>query len=140
MEGQYNAPNTVSKVEAKLPDGGFIGYCDYEPGHIRRGHWEHIVNSHPLAFSVYTTDGQGFSVDLIDGSLNAGGEIFSVQGVPPTPLRLIYYKHMESDTGGYEPVCAYFVVGWQTTFEGRNVRLGLKVFPRERTFEVTQEI
>ena len=132
--------NTIARVEATLAGGEQIVYSDWEPGHVKEARFRRILDGAPLVLSVVTTDGARFSVDLIAGALTAGVDVYAPE-LPTTPLRLIYYKHMTADPGHPVPVCEFFVVGWQTTtLDGRNLRLGVKAYPREGRHEVTSDI
>jgi hypothetical protein len=135
--------NPIVNTEARLPDGSVVAYRDTDPSHIRRGNFQHIMDSHPLDFTVTLQDGSQFSVDLVSGRLYAGdGDFVQVDPPPTTPLTLIYYKRMEGSVGpsGASTRMVFFAVGWQTTVDGRNVRAGLKVFPDEIRYEVTEDI
>ena len=131
--------NTIARVEATLAGGEQIVYSDWEPGHVKEARFRRILEGAPLTLAAVTTDGARFSVDLITGALTAGVDVYTPE-LPTTPLRVIYYKHMSADAGHPEPVCAYFVVGWQTTVDGRNVRLGVKVYPAASRHEITSDI
>ncbi len=135
------ALNTIARCEAVLANGEQIVYSDWEPAHVRQGRFRRILDGQPLTFAALTVDGERFSVDLVSGDLSVGGEHFTPQPSPTTPLRLIYYKHMTASAEHPEPVCEYFVVGWQTTTpEGRNLKIGLKAFPGEARWEITEDI
>jgi hypothetical protein len=131
--------NTIARCEATLASGEQIVYSDWEPGHVKEARFRRILDGRPLGLTVVTTDGSRFTVDLVTGALTAGVDVYT-PALPTTPLRLVYYKHMTADAGHPEPVCEYFVVGWQTTVDGRNLRLGLKAYPREGRHEVTADI
>ncbi len=135
--------NTISTTEAILADGSVVAYRDADPSHVREDRFRHILGGSPVFFRV-TIGGGWFGVDLRNGNLYAPGDsCFEPDPVVTTPLRLIYYKHMHQDVsinGASETVMEYFVVGWQTTVDGRNRRLGLKVYPDQLRYEVTEDI
>jgi len=132
--------NTIAVTEARLPDGSVVAYRDAEPSHVRQGRFQHILDSRPIEFSVATTDGTRFAVDLVTGALAAGAQLFTPEPTPDSP-RLIYYKHMEMSDGDSGPEIMFFVVGWQTTLaDGRNAKVGVKVFPAELRWEITEDI
>jgi len=132
--------NTIVNTEAKLPDGSVAAYRDTDPSHIKRAVFHGIMEAQPLEFAVTVADGSRFAVDLTDGSLLTPAGRFLPEFVPPTPLLAIYYKRMSAsvNNGGGAPHMDYFCVGWQSTYEGRNVRAGLKVFADR--FELTPDI
>jgi len=132
--------NTITTTSANLPDGSVVTYRDSDPSHIREGNFRAILDSSPLTFQVTDVGGNVFGVDLTTGGLFVGESLYI--GPPPvTPLRLIYYKHMVTRLdGGSRPLCLYFVVGWQTTVDGKNEKLGLKVHPAESRWEITSDI
>jgi len=131
--------NAIVSTEARLADGSVVAYRDAEPLHIKQDRFRHILAGTPLHFTVTLEDGSVFGVDLVDGSLEAGPERLT-PNVQTTPLRLIYYKRMHAENFG-NAVMEFFVVGWQTTTQdGRNVKVGLKVFPDESRYEVTESI
>lgn len=132
--------NTIARCIAALPDGSSLTYEDWDDAHIRQHRFAEMMARGTVYFTAVTTDGGSFGVDLIDGTLNADGEIFETQP-QPTPLRLIYYKRMVFTTGDDAPQCQFFAVGWQTTTaDGRNLRIGIKVFPAEHRWEITEDI
>lgn len=128
-----------------MRDGSVVTYRDDDPSHIRQERFRLIYDSEPLSFAVTTGDGAVFAVDLVTGTLTAGqtgGERHCIPEGIDTPLRVIYYKRMFGMAGtngsGMNTGMEFFVVGWQTTtLDGRNLRLGLKVFPEELRYEVT---
>ena len=125
-----------------MRDGSVVSYRDVDPSHVRQERFELILKSDPLSFSVTGQDGATFTVDLVSGSLWANEECFGAEH-QKTPLRLIYYKHMEMSSGSEtaKPEMMYYVVGWQTTTEdGRNLKIGLKIFPSRKSYEVTSDI
>lgn len=132
--------NTITTTSATLSDGSVVTYRDSDPSHIREGNFRAILDGSPLTFHVTDEGGNIFGVDLITGGLFVGESLYS--GQPPvTPLRLIYYKHMVTElSGASRPMCLFFVVGWQTTVDDKNERLGLKVFPAENRWEITSDI
>jgi len=135
-------PNTIGLTQAQMRDGSVISYRDADPTHVRQERIRLIFDSDPLHFTVTEQDGSSFSVDLLSGELLAGIECYKPENLT-TPLRLIYYKHMEMSSGSEtaKPEMVYYVLGWQTTTaEGHNAKLGLKVFPGQRRYEVTTEI
>jgi len=132
--------NAIATTSARLKDGSVVSYRDADPSHVRQGRFAAILAGDPLHFAVITDDGTVFAVDLRTGELAANGTAFSPV-LPPTPLRLIYYKHMTGTSGGGGTRMEYFVVGWQTTLPGgRNVKVGLKVFPDQHEWQVTEDI
>jgi len=135
------AANAIARCVAVFADGSSIVYRDWDESHIRKQRFAEIMAKRPASFAAVTTDGGIFAVDLVDGSLLADGERYETF-TQPTPLRLIYYKHMTFALGKDAlPQCEYFVVGWQTTTEqGRNLKVGLKVYPAERRWEITEAI
>lgn len=95
-----------------------------------------------LSFEVVHDDGMRQGVDLTTGELWCGGERFGVDR-PETPLRLIYYKNMFADVGndGAPTHGINFVaVGWQTTKQGSNLRLGTRVYPNQKAYDVGSEL
>ena len=133
------AANAIVSTEARLADGSVVAYRDADPLHIKQDRFRHILAGTPLHFTVTLEDGSVFGVDLVDGSLEAGPERLT-PNPQTTPLRLIYYKRMHAENFG-NAVMEFFVVGWQTTTQdGRNVKVGLKVFPDESRYEVTESI
>lgn len=135
--------NTIARTEARLANGEVVGYSDLDPDHVRRGRFQYILDGTPTYFTVYTIDGVAFSVDLLTGTLAVGDKVFHPEDNPPSPKRLIYYKRMVCSTGeyGFTGVgMLFFVVGWQTTYEGRNHKVGLKVYPDRQHVEVTGDI
>jgi len=132
--------NTIARCVAALPDGSSLTYQDWDEAHIRQQRFAEMMARGPVSFTVITTDGGTFTVNLIDGSLNADGELFETHP-QPTPLRLIYYKRMVFTTGDDAPQCQFFAVGWQTTtLDGKNLRIGIKVFPNEYRWQITEAI
>ena len=132
--------NTIARCEATLASGEQIVYSDWEPGHVKEARFRRILEGAPLTLTAVTTDGSRFSVDLVTGALTAGADVY-MPPPPVTALTAVYYKHMTADPGHPVPVCEYFVVGWQTTtIDDRNVRLGIKAYPREGRHEVTADI
>lgn len=132
-------PNTIGTTAAQMRDGSVISYRDADPLHIRQERIGLIFASDPLSFSVTGPDGAVFSVDLVTGELVAELERFTPKHID-TPFRLIYYKRMHGDLNRGS-VMEYFVVGWQTTTnEGRNLKFGLKIYPDQHRYEVTEEI
>jgi hypothetical protein len=132
--------NTIVNVTASLPDGSVAAYRDADPSHVRRGVWQAIMASQPLRLAVTTSDGTVFAADLVTGALSAGEHVFTPEPVPPAPLKPIYYKRMEGSDDGSAPVMVFFVVGWQANVDGRNVKVGIKVFPAELRWEITEDI
>lgn len=135
--------NPIASVEARMRDGSVIAYRDADPSHVREGRFRLILDAGPLFFRVVTADGSEFAVDLVTGTLTAGAEHYAPTGID-TPFRLIYYKRMWGQAGSHGAISSggmeYFVVGWQTTTDkGRNLRLGLKVFPDQMRYEVTSD-
>lgn len=132
--------NTIARCEAKLVSGEEIVYSDWDESHIRQAHFSAIMAGSPVSFTAVTLDGERFTVDLVTGTLTVGDDAYTPQWGADRPLlRLIYYKRMYAEAGG-ETVCEFFVVGWQTTLDGKNVKVGLKVDPRLKTWEVTEDI
>lgn len=133
--------NAIARCEAKLASGEEIVYSDWEPLHAKQGRFQRILDGLPMTFTAVTMDGARFGVNLVSGVLTAGNEVFAPQLPALTPLRLIYYKRMAADVAHPEPVCEFFVVGWQTTLpNGKNLKVGLKVRPDLQTWEVTEDI
>lgn len=83
-------------------------------------------------------DGFAATVDLETGALRVGDERYEVEH-PGAPLRPIYYKRMSCEHG-CQPVMEFVALGWQTTVDGRNVRFGVKLYPSERRWMLTEEI
>ena len=136
--------NTIATTEAVLKDGSVVAYRDADPSHVRENRFRHILDGAPVFFRVTIEGGGWFAVDLREGDLFAPGG-FRCAPDPPatTPLRLIFYKRMHRDVsarGASETVMDFFVVGWQTTVGGRNRKVGLKVYPDQLRYEVTEEI
>jgi len=101
-------------------------------------------------FSVELED-FSISVDLRDGSFCISDGVGSERLKPFrldaqfwTPLRLVYYKRMQMSVMDHEPTLVCFVVGWQTTDrtgpEWGNLKVGLKVYPAELRWELTEDI
>ncbi len=132
--------NTIARCEAKLASGEEIVYSDWEPDHIRGARFQRIIEGQPMTFTAVTLDDTRFTVDLVSGTLAVGNEIFVPQIPAFTPLRLIYYKRMGAGVSDLIPTCDFFVVGWQATLDGKNVKVGLKVNPNTQTWEVTEDI
>jgi hypothetical protein len=132
--------NTITRCEATLASGEQIVYSDWDAVHIKQARFAAIMAGSPISFTAVTLDGERFTVDLVTGMLSAGEEAVTpiFQGDRPA-LRLIYYKRMSAGAGE-EPVCDFFVVGWQATIDGKNVKTGLKVYPATQTWEVTEGI
>lgn len=134
--------NTITTTSATLTDGSVVTYRDSDPSHIRQGNFQRILDGKPLIFHVTSEGGDVFGVDLVTGGLLVGENLY-LPPAPITPLRLIYYKRMVGQSGEEyitKPLCVFFVVGWQTTVDGKNERLGLKVFPSENRWEITEDI
>ncbi len=138
------AENPISMTEAVLADGSVIAYRDSDPSHIREDRFRHVLGGSPVFFRVTLEGGGWFGVDLSNGNLYApGGFCCEPDPAVATPLRLIYYKRMHQDVsarGASETVMEFFVVGWRATVDGRNRRLGLKVYPDQLRYEVTEDI
>ena len=132
--------NTITCCEATLASGEKVEYSDWEPQHSREGRFARILAGLPMEFTAVTTDGSRFSVNLVSGELAAGIDKFTPDLPHGTGLRLVYYKRMSTGIGDPLPTCDFFVVGWQATVSGRNVKVGLKVFPAEFRWEVTEDI
>ena len=141
-----NKANTIATTEGHLTDGSVVSYRDADPSHIKQGRFHAILKGEPLKFHVTTDEGDTFGVDLVTGAFFAGAEVVTPTFVPTTPLRLIYYKRMSGsliadEEGGYIHKMEYFVVGWQTTLlDGKNLKVGLKVFSHEKRYEITEDI
>ena len=131
--------NTIVRCEARLANGDFIVYSDWEDFHIRQSRFAAIMAGPPVEFSAVTTDGERFTVDLVTGCFRIGQDHFAPDLALHTPLRLIYYKRMGAGAGE-EPTCDYFVVGWQTTVDGKNLKVGIKVDPSVKTWQITEDI
>jgi hypothetical protein len=131
------AANTIATTEALLVDGSLVAYRDAEPQYVRQARFQAILDGLPLRFAVTLDEGSVFAVDLVNGDLTANDTIFETNPPPGCALRLVYFKRMYADTGASQAVMEFFVVGWQTTSEGRNVRMGLKVDTKRQVFEVT---
>lgn len=132
--------NTIAKLEAKLPDGNVMTYVDTDEQHIKKAVFSAILDAHPKQLTVFLAGGERFSVDLINGRLDAAGETHEpiIAGV----LKPIYYKHMLGQIGAQDmyhgQFMEYFVIGWQQV--GTSIKCGLKVFPDENRYEVTENI
>jgi len=122
-----------------MADGSVVAYRDADPSHIRQARFDFIYNHTPLAFQITLSDTSTFAVDLVDGSFFVGDERYTPDPVPNAALRLIYYKHMEWGCGG-QPEMAYVVLGWQTTLDGKNVKYGMKIWPNDKRWEMTNDI
>lgn len=135
-------PNTIGNTAASFADGSVVVYTDTDPSHIRQQRFQSILDRKPLTFQVQTVNGDTFGVDLVAGSFTVGDDTYVPNTPPTTPLRLVYYKHMESSVDGMTPIaeCVYFVVGWQTTEDGKNKKCGVKVFPKNSSFIITEDI
>ncbi len=140
MAATGSPANTIVNIEASLPDGSVAAYRDADPSHVRRGVWQAIMAAQPLRLAVTTSDGTVFAVDLITGALSAGDHVFTPEPVPPAPLKPIYYKRMEGSDDGSAPVMVFFVVGFETRSNECNVKVGIKVFPAELRWEVSEDI
>lgn len=100
-----------------------------------------------IAFKV-EVEGHTFSVDLVSGTLIVDTDHYEPGISITTPLRLVYYKTMRANMnqilGADRPYIYVFIVGWQTTLKDelpyRNARFGLKVFPTEQRWEITEVI
>jgi len=132
--------NTIARCEATLASGEKVVYSDWEPTHVRQGRFQRILDGMPMTFTAVTLDGERFTVDLVSGALVVGNDLYTPQIPAFTPLRLVYYKHMTASAEEPHPVCEFFVVGWQTTLNGKNLKVGLKVNPGAKTWEVTESI
>jgi hypothetical protein len=132
--------NTIVNIEASLPDGSVAAYRDADPSHVRRGVWQAIMASHPLRLAVTTLDGTVFAVDLITGALSAGEHTFTPEPIPPAPLKPIYYKRMEGGDDGRAPAMVFFVVGFEARLDVRNVKVGMKIYPAELRWEISEDI
>jgi hypothetical protein len=140
--------NTIATVEALMADGSVVAYRDADPQHIREGRWAHINSGDVNALSVVLSDGTTFSVDCVHGFFLMSGELIAGGPTPTTKLRPVYYKAMVagqaldgiSEVGSCSAVMLYFVVGWQTTVGGRNQKLGVRVYPDDYHWELTEDI
>jgi hypothetical protein len=96
---------------------------------------------------IVDVDGFRAGVRLPSGELVAGDEVAVVK-TPDAPLRLVYYKTMgcESTIGiGTRMMCDAVTVGWQATVSDedgtwRNVKLGIRLFPHEQRWVMTEAI
>lgn len=133
--------NTITRCIATFTAAPPVEYSDWEPGHIKQARFSAILEGDPLSFRAITTDGAEFGVNLQSGALWVDEEHYSPDlSALPTKLRLIYYKRMEAGAGE-EAVCLYFVVGWQTTSpDGKNVKVGIKAYPKTSKWEITEDI
>lgn len=130
--------NTIASVKAILVDGSVVTFDDADPSHKAR--LRYILDNDPVDFSVTMSDGSVFGVDLATGNLYVGDGYFALDEVPQAPLRLIYFKRMYADVGeSLSSALDFFVVGWQSTYKGKNHKIGLKVSPRTYSFDVTGE-
>lgn len=95
-------------------------------------------------FRVFLDDGGVFGVDLMTGQIEADNNVYTPESVPAVPLRIIYYKTMQAalEPDGNQPVIKMvcITVGWQATVDGKNIRAGIKVYPAEARYELTEEI
>jgi hypothetical protein len=135
--------NTIASTEARFVDGSVVTYRDADPLHIRQSRFQFIMDNDPVEFTVFIEGGARFGVDLASGDFIAEYQRYKPVTPPQTPLRLIYYKRMNGDVDprySQVAVMEYFVVGWQTTAGGKNVRYGLKVWPDEARFELSEDI
>ena len=65
-----------------------------------------------------------YKVNLTDGSFQVGEILIPIFNPPGTKYRVIYFKSVRLEMGGYGVVRDVdFHIGWQTTFEGRNYKL-----------------
>lgn len=89
----------------------------------------------------YQLPGFTMGVDLLTGAFRVGEELYDIAH-PGAPLRVIYYRTMQVSMNGIagSPELACVTVGWQTTVEGKNVRLGVKAYPAEGRWHVTEDI
>lgn len=139
-------PNTIGQIQARFVDGSVVSYRDSDPVHIRQERFKQVLEGEPVEFWLHTQDGMKFGTDLSTGELYVGEERYKPEKVPQTALRLIYYKRMYSDVGSAidsaTPTATmdFFVVGWQTTDHGKNVKVGLKVRPDTWEYELTEDI
>ena len=95
-------------------------------------------------FRVFLDDGGVFGTDLMTGQIEVDGNLYTPSNLPKAPLRIIYYKTMQATLAPddnqpvIEMVC--ITVGWQATVDGKNIRAGIKVYPAEARYELTEEI
>ncbi len=132
-------PDGPTRFAADLIDGGIV--LEYPATYAD------VPQDKLAKFSVLFED-LVVTVDLMMGSFVIGDQALEVQP-PNAALRLVYYKTMrhECSSDGVPmgaPILDCFVVGWQATVtesgQYKNVRLGVRVFPAEYRWEVTEEI
>ena len=134
-----NKPNTIGTTEGKLADGSVVIYSDTDPSHIKQGRFQKILKE-AVEFQTTAEDGLVLGVNLATGALRVGEQVLVPQTLGEN-VRLIYYKHMYMSVDGpRRPTCEYYVVGYQQTLDGRNNKIGVKVYPKEKRWEITQDI
>ncbi len=75
------------------------------------------------AFALYGPDGTEYLVDLQDGHFEINEIPFFLHNEPCSDFRLIYFRRNILNFGEIEPSHAVsFNFGWQTTFNGQNVK------------------
>jgi hypothetical protein len=134
MEPRFTALLASGK---KITESDSVGFAD-------------VPQDQLVGFSV-NVDGLVVGVHLASGVVTfilPGEEPvhYGPEHLPTTPLRLIYYKTMQASSGSIHLANVYCVtVGWQTTVtdasgQFRNVRYGVKLYPGERRWEVTEDV
>ena len=94
-------------------------------------------------FRVALDDGGVFGVDLLTGQIEVDSNLYSPESLPAAPLRIIYYKTMQAtigESGIPETRMVCVSIGWQATVDGKNIRAGVKVYPAEARYELTDAV
>jgi hypothetical protein len=150
-DGHYidvNDPkNILDSLEAKMSDGSVIAYRDADLSHYKQQRLKYIYDHNPLFTQVSLKDGTSFGVDLIEGTFFVNTVKIFHPLIPPTPLRLIYYKRMccttWTDYSFASPppaLITFFALGWQTTYQNKNIKMGFKVTTYLDHWEITEDI